>query len=84
MSMLTTKDNPYDPYKDFDNWFAYDEQAGYHTCAYLARIASTDPAMSDKEIDSDTEAAIDEIVRLDPFGIYMKVSKESEKAENKK
>lgn len=85
MSMLTTIDNPYDPYTDFDNWYAYDEQAGYHTCSYLARIASNDPALSDKEIEVDTEAAIDEIVRIDPFGIYIKLTKKvSEDKNNKK
>lgn len=78
MSMLTTKDNPYDPYTDFDNWYAYDEQAGYHTCSYLARIASTSPALSEKEIEDDTEAAIDEIIRIDPFGIYVKAIKKGE------
>lgn len=81
MSMLTTKDNPYDPYTDFDNWYAYDEQAGYHTCAYLARIASTDPALSDKEVEDDTDAAIDEIIRLDPFGIYMKLTRSLKEVE---
>jgi len=31
MAMLSTSDNPYDPFTQYDDWFAYDEQAGYHS-----------------------------------------------------
>ena len=77
MSMLTTVDNPYDPYTQYDQWLAYDEQAGYHTNSYLARIASTHPAMSDKEMGDAIESAIDRIIAIDPLGIYMKALKRS-------
>ena len=36
---LTTFDNPFDPFEQFTSWFLYDEEQGYHTCAYLGRIA---------------------------------------------
>jgi len=79
--MLTTIDNPYDPFKNFDDWFQFDEEKGYHSCSYLARIAKTSNQFSDQENDAEIEAAIEEIIKNDPFGIYLKVS---EKEENNK
>ena len=38
-SMLTTIDNPYNPFKDWDSWFAYDLQKGYRTCQILDKFA---------------------------------------------
>ena len=70
---LTTADNPYDPYNQFDEWYAYDEQHGYGTCEYLARIARTSPGIPDKDNDIAVEAAIDEIVRFNLLGNYQKI-----------
>ena len=70
--MLTTFDNPYDPFDQFDQWFMFDNDHGYGSCQYLARIARTSDTLSEKENDEEVERAIDEIVRLDPFNIYMK------------
>lgn len=70
---LTTKDNPYDPFTQFDEWLVYDVTKGYNSSAYLARIARTSTQMTDEENDKEVERAIDEIVKLDPFGIYKKV-----------
>lgn len=72
---LTTVDNPYDPFKQFDSWFLFDVEKGYNTCAYLARIANTSPELSDEENDEETERAIDEIIKYDFQGLYKKVRK---------
>ena len=72
---LTTVDNPYDPFKQFDSWFLFDVEKGYNTCAYLARIANTSPELSDEENDEETERAIDEIIKYDFRGLYKKVRK---------
>ena len=70
--MLTTIDNPYNPFDEFDQWFMFDNAHGYGSCQYLARIARTSDSLSEKENDEEVERAIDEIIRLDPFNIYMK------------
>ena len=70
---LTTFDNPYNPITEFDKWFQYDEDHDYHSSGYLARIARTSNQMSDEENDTEIERAIDEIIDIDPFGIYTKV-----------
>ena len=46
---LTTFDNPYNPFEQFTAWFLFDETKGYHTCAYLGRIARTSGQLSDEE-----------------------------------
>lgn len=74
-TMLTTTDNPFDPFDDFDNWFAFDESKGYHSCSYLARIAKTSDELSDEENSEEIKRAIDEICRLNLLGIYKKVSR---------
>jgi len=72
-AMLTTIDNPFDPFDDFDNWRAYDEAKGYHSCGYVARIAATSDALSKVDEQIEIEKAIDEIVDMNVFGLYKKV-----------
>lgn len=31
--MLTTEDNPFDPFTQYDEWYAFDYEKGYHTPA---------------------------------------------------
>lgn len=70
---ITTKDNPYNPDSEFDMWYLWDVTRGYNTCAYLARITHTTDGLTDEENAEEIESAIDDIIRLDPFGMYKKV-----------
>lgn len=74
--MLTTIDNPYNPFEQFDLWLLFDKEKGYNTCEYLARIVNLTNDMSEKEIEVATDRAIDDIIVNDPFGIYKKVTSE--------
>lgn len=73
--MLTTIDNPYDPFTQWDDWLAWDEQAGYYTNAYLARIARTSDELSETDQEQALELAMDEILKENITGTYIKVSK---------
>lgn len=75
-SMLTTTDNPHDPFTDFDRWYSFDEAAGYHSTAYLGRIVKQTEDLGDSVTTSAIEQAIDEIVEINIFGIYKKVTRE--------
>ena len=75
--MLTTIDNPYNPFKQFDSWFLFDVEKGYNTCAYLDRIAKTSDQLSDTENDEELERAMNEIISNDFMNIYKKVKKET-------
>ena len=70
---LTTFDNPFNPITEFDKWFRFDEDQGYQSSAYLARIARTSNQMSDEENEAEVERAIDEIIKHDFLGVYTKV-----------
>lgn len=72
---LTTIDNPYDPFTQFDEWFSFDMSKGYNTCDYLGRIARTSDSLSDIDNDIAIEDAMNEIVDLNVLGIYKIVRK---------
>lgn len=80
--MLTTFDNPYDPFEQFTSWFLFDVEKGYNTCSYLARIAQLTEDMSEQETNAEIERAIDEIIKYDFMNIYKKVSKKEKKQMN--
>lgn len=73
--MLTTFDNPYDPFEQFTLWFLFDVEKGYNTCSHLARVARTSEEFSEQENERAVEEAIDEIIKYDFMNIYKKVRK---------
>lgn len=70
--MLTTYDNPYNPFIQFERWFKEDIKLGHDTCGYLAREANTSDILSDDVNEQDIVEAMDRIVKQDPT-IYKKV-----------
>lgn len=74
--MLTTIDNPFDPFEQFTSWFLFDVEKGYYSCSRLARIANLSDELSEKEVDEEIERAIDEIIKYDFTNIYKKVKRE--------
>lgn len=77
--MLSTIDNPFNPFTQWDEWRRYDEHMKYYTCSYLARIAKTSDDLSDADYDKEIENAIQEIVELNINGLYTKVYEDNEK-----
>lgn len=73
--MLTTVDNPFDPFTQFDEWFAYDAVLGHNTPGYLAAVATTSDELSDLDLFLATQEAIDEIIQENVFGIHRKVKR---------
>lgn len=77
--MLTTKDNPFDPFDQYDDWYAFDFQKGYHSPELLARFARTSPDLSPKDCEEEIESAIDRILAIDITQMFKKVSQPSSK-----
>ena len=73
--MLTTVDNPFDPFEQFDEWLMFDIEKGYDTCGMLDRMSDVTNDLSQKEIDREIEKAIDEIIKCDFLDIYKKVKR---------
>ena len=73
LHMLTTVDNPFDPFTQYTEWARYDEDKGYYTPALLARVVLTSEEMSQADQDLAIEYGIEEIVSENVLGIYRKV-----------
>ena len=73
--MLTTVDNPFDPFTRFDEWLAYDTRMGYHSSAFLDRIAIVSNDLSEADQALAIQNAIDEIVNENVSGMWTKVSR---------
>lgn len=77
--MLTTIDNPFNPFVDFDSWLNYDMRKGYNSINVLARIAKFSDSLTEEENDRENEQAIDDIVEADFTGKWIKVNEETAK-----
>lgn len=76
MYMLTTVDNPYNPFVQFDEWYTFDEAAGYHSSGLLARVMVASDELSEADHDVAINNAIDEVVRENVLGIFRKISED--------
>ena len=75
--MLTTVDNPFDPFTQFDEWYAWDEAAGYHTTAFLARVVISSDELSEYDQRLAYEEGVNEIIRENVSGMHARVYQNS-------
>lgn len=73
---LSTVDNPHDPFDEYLAWFQYDLSSGYNSPSLLARILVDSDQLSEADQEKANEDAIDEIVRENVNGMFIKVTKE--------
>jgi hypothetical protein len=76
--MLSTSDNPYNPWTEFDQWNNWDVQSGYYTLAYLARITRTSHELSELDESQAIDIAIQEILDENITGMYVRIPMPSE------
>lgn len=67
--MITTVDNPYNPFTQWDEWRAFDLEKGHCCCEYLARLTSTSDSLSETENQEIINDAMQTMLK-DPLGIY--------------
>jgi hypothetical protein len=70
--MLTTVDNPWNPFSDYEEWYVWDRDRGYDTPGFLARIANVSLDLPEADFDLSIELAIDEICEQNVNGLYIK------------
>lgn len=75
--MLTTVDNPFDPFTRFDEWLEYDRRMGYNTPSFLDRVANVSNELSEPDQALAIQQAIDDIVQENVSGMWRKVSRNS-------
>jgi hypothetical protein len=73
--MLTTVDNPFDPFTQFDEWLTFDTTAGYNSSGMLDRVARVSSEMSEPDQALAIQEAIDEIVKENASGMWRKVAR---------
>lgn len=76
--MLTTFDNPFNPFKEFEAWWKYDLLSGHDCCGLLARVSRTSEIFSDKVNEKLISEAMDQICAEEPM-IYRKVTEKDYK-----
>ena len=74
--MVTTKDNPFDPFEDYDEWNRYDQDKGYNTQSYLSRMVVLPEEPTQFEINNAINDAVDKIILNDVLDIYIRVFRE--------
>lgn len=77
--MLTSKDNPYNYFTQFDDWFGFDMQKGYNSCGLLARFVRTSNELDADIINQDIEDGIDRILGMGFDKYYKKIYDTDEK-----
>lgn len=73
--MLTTFDNPFNPFTEFDIWWKTDLSLGHDCCGLLARTANTSEIFSDEVNEKSVNEAMIEICKNEPM-IYKMVTED--------
>lgn len=74
--MLTTFDNPFNPFVDFKSWYMFDCENNYNTCSRIARLMNEDSEMTEKEVEEERLRIIDFMLKYDFEGNYFKGTQE--------
>ena len=75
---LTSIDNPFDPFSQYDEWKDFDSRLGYYSEELVARVLVTSDEFPDSRQQSDYEEAIDTVLEYDVLKVFKKVSKQVE------
>ena len=78
--MLSTSDNPYNPFTQFREWYAFDVANGYNTCSYLARVCELSENVCDRETRLSINDAIEEALMFNLTGNRIAVERPKELA----
>ena len=75
-AMLTTIDNPYSPFTEYDQWKAFDtvyNHNTYETLAILGSFGLLQDKLSETEFEEHVNATMNRLIETDPLGIWIKV-----------
>ena len=61
-TFITTHDNPFNYFKQFDEWLNFDHQMGYNTLEYVGRLSRLAPDLSEEEQQLELNRVFDSII----------------------
>lgn len=73
--LISTIDNPFNPFLDFDNWYAEDIRLGHDTSGLMQRLFVDYPDMSDRDNAIEYARVVRELFQLDPGELYILVKR---------
>lgn len=77
--LLTTLDNPYDPFTQNESWSLFDLQHGYASNQWLAKYTYASQKMEEEDFRQEVSDGIDRFLAINPFGIHYKLFKKQAK-----
>lgn len=78
ITYVTTKDNPWNPFKNWEEWLRYDIEKGYNTCEKIDRLAPISdilPETINREILDDAMTELVKLGAYDKFGNFVEYTK---------
>ena len=81
-SMLTTFDNPFNPFTEFDRWWKEDLLLGHNCCGLLANESNVSDIASDEVNDDAIIEAMERIVKREPMIYKIVYQSDFKKAAN--
>ena len=81
-SMLTTFDNPFNPFTEFDRWWKEDLLLGHNCCGLLASESNVSDIASDEVNDKAIIEAMERIVKREPMIYKIDYQSDFKKADN--
>jgi hypothetical protein len=70
--LLTTVDNPYNPFTEWTQWYYQDIRLGHDTAGLLARFSTSSEIINDKA----NQAAMRDVVRYNFSGKHIMVTRD--------
>ena len=74
--MLTTTNNPWNPYTQFDEWWQFDLNFGHNCLAQITRIIQIPDNLSEEEESFLLDEASREVAKENVFGDFRLVDKD--------
>ena len=72
-TMLTSINNPWNPFKEWKRWYGFEMTEGYDACGMLARVERNSDEFTDEENHAEHERAIAAVLAMDFTNSYKKV-----------
>lgn len=71
--MITTIDNPWNPFTHYHEWLDHDTQHGYHTDQWIAILSKSSSDLPMEEQEELVDFGCQRLLEVDPYGLHVKL-----------